>query len=341
VTSEPTHDPAEGYVRRAALLADLGRYDEAGQELGFAISLAPDNAVALSMLAAVHLAAERPEEALAAAEEAIAAAPGSLQPLIQQGMALCDLRRFKEAALVAELILGIGPDDPYAQLHGAAILGESRNGQKALNAAWRAVELAPEDPQAHLVLGVVAARMELFDLAERAYREALRLDPELAEARHNVGVVNLEQRRFATALEHLAEAAAIQPVRSESTRQTMGDAVSRLALYVGGYTIVAAVFTACMHAGSDGASRVWGFLAGVAGLIVIWAFARKLATPLRDTLRTLMRSDRPLGLAIYATLAGPALILLYALIGTPWPLALAIATTAVAEIAVVARTRYR
>jgi len=329
-------DPVEGYVRRAVLLADLGRYDEAERELGFAVALAPDNADALGMLAAVHLAAEQPAEALAAAERAVAAAPGALPPLVRRGMALCDLGRYKEAADVATVILEAGPDDPYAQTHGAALLGESRNGQPALNAAWHAVRLAPEDPQAHLVLGVVAARLQLFDLAERAYREALRLDPALDRARDDVGVVHLERRRYALALERLAEIAAPQVTRVEPGRRPAADPLSRLVFYTGAYTVVAAILTACMHVGNAGASRVWGFLAAVAGFVGVWFFARKVPAELRDR----VRADRTLALAVGATLAGPGLILLYALLGSPWPLALAIAATVVAQIAVIVRIRF-
>jgi tetratricopeptide (TPR) repeat protein len=333
---EPDAD-VDGYLRRAELLADLGRYDDAAAELGFAIALEPENAVALSMLAAVHLAAERPEEALSAADRAVAAAPSELHPKVQRGMALVDLRRFKEAAAVADEVLAQGPEDAYAQRSAAAILGEARNGQVALNAAWRAVQLAPEQAEAHLVLGVVAARMQLYDLAERAYREALRLDPELAEARHNVGVVRLEQRRYAEALEHLAEAAAVRPARSEQAVRTIGGGIQQLVLYGAGYTMVAAVVVACFAAGNGPSSRVLAVLFALTGAGVVWWHARQVPGSLTPVLRDLLRTDRLLAFAVYTALAGPGLILLYAVVGTPWPLALAIVAGAVAELAVLRR----
>jgi len=324
---------AEGYVQRAELLAELGRYDEAAAEVGYAIALEPDNVPALVMLAMVKLAAEKPEEALAAADLAVAAAPELVHPLVIRGHALADLRRFKEAAAVADEILGLGPDDAYAQRSGAAILAESRNGQQAINAAWRAVELAPEEPQAHLVLGLVAARMQLFELAERAYREALRLDPEMAEAQHNIGVIRLEQRRYSEALEHLADAAAMAPTRNDGA-QAIGDGLRRLLMYGAGYTIVVSVLVACMAAGNQFSSRVWAGLAAVTGGILLWRFSRRVPNLARGRLPELMRADRALGLAAYAVAAGPCLLLLYALVGSPWPLVLAITATAAAELAV-------
>ncbi|GIJ36500.1 Tetratricopeptide repeat-containing protein [Micromonospora sediminimaris] len=204
----PTDPPAaDGYLERATLLAELGRYDEAVAELGFALALDPAAASVSTMLARVHLAAGRPAEALAAAQAAVAAAPGQVPPLVARGLALGDLERYAEAAGTADEILALGPEDAYAQRSAAAILAGSRNGQPALNAAWRGVELAPDEPQGHLVLGLVAANMRMYDLAERAYREALRLDPRLAETGDDVGVLRLEQRRWSAALARLAEAA--------------------------------------------------------------------------------------------------------------------------------------
>jgi tetratricopeptide (TPR) repeat protein len=339
MSSDATSDQsaADGYLQRAQLLAELGRYDEAAGELGFAIALEPGNADALTMLARVHLAADRPTEALTAADSAVAAAPGAIPPLVARGLALVDLRKFAEAARMADEVLALGPTDAYAQRSAAAIRAGARTGQPALNAAWRGVELAPEEPQAHLVLGLVSARLELFDLAERAYREALRLDPQLAEARHDMGVIRLEQRRYAEALEHLAEAAAISPGRVDS-RRTISDGLRRLVLYGAGWSLVATVLVAFLAAGAPGTSRVFAVLAALGGALVVWRFAARLPGLTRTILPGLLRSDRTLALAVYAVAAAPALLLLYALVGTPWPLVAAITATTVAELAVFTRT---
>ncbi|MFI6823565.1 tetratricopeptide repeat protein [Micromonospora sp. NPDC050187] len=333
--TEETESP-DSYLQRAQLLAELGRYDEAAGELAHLLARDPTHAPALTMLARVHLAADRGAEALTAAESAAAAAPGVVEPLVARGLALSDLQRYAEAARTADEILALGPDDAYAQRSAAAILAGARNGQPALNAAWRGVELAPEEPQAHLVLGLVAARMELFDLAERAYSEALRLDPELGEAQHDIGVIRLEQRRYAEALEHLADAAAISPGRVDSGR-TISDGLRRLVLYGAGWSLVATVLVACLAAGSGGGSRVFAAVAAFGGALVVWRYAAKVPSLTSSILPGLLRTDRTLALAVYAVAAAPALILLYALVGTPWPLVLAIVATAVAELAAFTR----
>ncbi|MFE9693495.1 tetratricopeptide repeat protein [Micromonospora sp. NPDC005806] len=327
---------ADGYLQRAQLLAELGRYDEAVGELSSLIATDPGHAEALTMLARMHIATDRSAAALSAAEAAVAAAPTAVPPLVARGFALVDLGRWKAAASTADGILALGPTDPYAQRSAAAILSGSRNGQQALDAAWRGVELAPEEPQAHLVLGLVSARLELFDLAERAYREALRLDPQLAGARHDMGVLRLEQRRYAEALEHLTEAAAMDPARSDAGR-TISDGLRRLVLYGAGWCLVAAVLVAFLGPSAPGLSRVVAFLAAVGGALVVWRYAARVPGLFGTILPGLLRADHSLALAMYAVAVAPMLLVLYALVGGPWPVVFSVAVAMVAEFAVLAR----
>ncbi|OWV09890.1 hypothetical protein B5D80_08620 [Micromonospora wenchangensis] len=437
--------PLDGYRQRAQLLAELGRHDEATEELGFALALAPTDPAALTLLARLHLAAGRPGEAVAAADAAIApprpdppqlsgpphppappgpvappgpggssrpadpsgapapagpaggwAAPGQPGPptspdpsgsspdrptppvgsdrpgtpafsgpagvpgaptpagpaggagasgaagarvptaaLVVRAIALADLGEYAESARTADRILAAGPGDAYAQRSAAAILAEARNGQPALNAAWRGVELAPDEPQAHLVLALVAGRLELFDLAERAYREALRLDPELAEARHDPGVLRLERRRWVLALEQVAALAPVQPARAEKLPLWAG--LRRLVLIGSGWSLVASLLLAFLAAGGAGASRVVAVLAAAGGALLAWRLSRRVPELGRVVLPALRREDRALAFAVYAVPAGPALLLLFALVGSPWPLVLAIALAVPATL--VAATR--
>ncbi|HEX5204619.1 hypothetical protein ACFQS1_07605 [Paractinoplanes rhizophilus] len=217
---DPETTPEE-YRQRALLLADLGRYDEAAGEIAAGLSAAPGEPSLLATLARIHLAAEQPAEALAAAERAVAAAPETLSTLVVRAMALTDSRRYADAARVASDILRRWPADAYAQRTGAALLSESRNGQEALNAAWNGVRVAPAEAEAHLVLAVVAARLRLFDLAQRAYAEALDLDPAIGDAQTEVGIVRFERRRWAQALEELADDATL-PMRADGPLEAGG-----------------------------------------------------------------------------------------------------------------------
>ncbi|GAA1880327.1 hypothetical protein GCM10009687_55740 [Asanoa iriomotensis] len=310
-------DPTEGHLRRAELLADLGHFDEAVAELDPPLAANPSDGGALALLAAIQLAAGKPEPALEAAEKAVAATPAAIQPQVTEGEALLQLRRFKEAAVVAERILDAGPDDPYAQLNGAAILGEARNGQRALDAAWQAVNLAPQDARAHLVLSGIAGRLQLTELAEQARDEALRLDPELA----STGSVG----RFA-----------IPEPTARDLRPTPATAIGWLALYAGAFTVPVAMLAAVLHAVHPATSRVVAVVLGLCGVGLVALFANRLPGSARETLT----SDRASRIAAAATLAGPLSVIAYGVIGSPWAVAVALATTAVAAVAVVSRIKF-
>ncbi|MFI7158302.1 tetratricopeptide repeat protein [Micromonospora chalcea] len=355
----PDQSAADGYLQRAHLLAELGRYDEGVGELTALLADEPGHLPALTMLARMHLAAGRPAEALAVAEMAVTPVPdavtadgetsaveppvavetsgtraadtagGVLPVLVARGFALLDLERWKPAAATADEILARGPGDAYAQRSAAAILSASRNGQAALDAAWRGVELAPEEPEAHLVLGLVAVRLQLFDLAERAYREALRLDPELGEAGQDVGVARLERRRYAETLEHLTALADLPVARPDPVR-TVDDGIRRLLLSVAGWSLLASLLAGVLAPASSGASRLFAALS-VAGVAVL---LRRPAT-WRPGLREAM--SRGLAVPVWAAAVAVLLLLVYALVGSPWPLAGVVTASVVAGLTAFAR----
>jgi hypothetical protein len=368
---EPDTTPEE-HRQRALLLADLGRYDEAAEEVAAGLQSAPDESALLATLARIHLAADQPTEALAAADRAAAADPGTLAALVVRAMALTDSRRFGEAAQIAGEILRAWPEDAYAQRTGAALLSESRNGQEALNAAWNGVRVAPSEAEAHLVLAVVAARLRLFDLAQRAYAEALDLDSAIGDAGQDVGIVRLERRRWARALEDLAEEASLGAARTEpdgfpveqptampapsnfaeppavsrpskpvlDVSADSADAVLETIRYGANGTLVAAVVTAAMTLISTGISRVWAGLIGflVFAAVVFW-FRSRLTEPAGLVLARLRSGKRSLVVALYLTFAAPLFLVAYAVVGGLPTLLAGMVLAVVAEGLVLLRRR--
>jgi Flp pilus assembly protein TadD len=394
---EPDTTP-EDHRQRALLLADLGRYDEAADEIAAGLTAttaasgpsaapgpivsgaepasAPEEIALLATLARIHLIAEQPVEALAAADRAVATAPAGLPALVVRAMALTDSRRFAEAAQVAGDILRTWPEDAYAQRTGAALLSESRNGQEALNAAWNGVRVAPVEAEAHLVLAVVAARLRLFDLAQRAYAESLELDPAIGAAGQDVGIVRLERRRWARALEELAEEASLgappgppspgpvselagtsdQPARSNwseppavsrprkqvlDVSAASAGAVLETIRYGANGTLVAAVLTAAMTLISTGISRVWAGLIGVlVFLAVILWFRSRLSEPVGVVLGRLRSADRWLAAALYMTFAAPLFLVAYAVVGGLPAIIAGMVLAAIADLVVLLGRRH-
>jgi tetratricopeptide (TPR) repeat protein len=325
-------EPPDSYVHRAELLADLGRYDEAAAEL---VGARPGDVVALTLLSRIRLVAGSPAEALAAADAAVAAAPADLAALIARGMALADLGRIDEAAAQAEQILRRGRDDGYACTSAAAILAIGRAGQVALDAAWEGVRLAPDQPRAHLVLGVVASRLGLKEIAERAYQEALALDPRLRQAPAAAGIVRAEQQRYATALSHFGPRRRPAPGRSRPRREGNGPpagGLSRLLRLGVGGAVAAPLLVTLTYGYGVGAPQLAVLLAA-AGLAVGWVAWRRLPAPDRAGLPELLRADRSAAVVVWAVLAVPVLLLGFGLLGSPWPLLVAVVAGIVALFA--------
>ncbi|HYN94782.1 MAG TPA: hypothetical protein VES42_13115, partial [Pilimelia sp.] len=101
--------------------------------------------------------------------------------------------------------------------------------------------------------------------------------------------------------------------------------VRRLLQLGAAYGLLAPVLVACAATGDRGLSRVQAVALGVIGVGMLAVLATRLPGRVREVLPPLMRADRALAVAVYGVAAGPILVLLYAVVGTPWPLAAAVA----------------
>lgn len=328
-------------LRQAELLADLGRYEEAAQELERAVAERPADPAAHTLLARVRLASGALAEALRAADAAVAAAPTDVEANVARGLVLADLGRVDEAAAQAERILRHGRGNGYACTSAAAVLARVRNGQVALDAAWEGVRLAPDQPRAHLVLGVVAAGLGLDDVAERAYHEASRLDPRLLTAEAPLGLAREEEHRYALALSRLGVgrrpastgAGPADPTASlTDAAASPADPLRRLLDYGAGFAVLAPVLVACAAvAGAGGAA--WAALLATAGVVGLAVGYRRLPAPTRAATPARVRAHPPLALAVGAVAAAPVALALTALSGSSWPLLVALAAGLVALVA--------
>ncbi|WP_433239336.1 tetratricopeptide repeat protein [Streptosporangium sp. CA-135522] len=177
----------------ALALISRGAVDEAIAEAGEAVRLAPDRWYPHYMAGQVLYYAERPDEALRAAQAALAIDHGQAQ--IWELLARLHGER-EEWPLMAETArrgLALDPHDSRLVSFLAVALGELGDREQALAVAVDAVRLDPEDPLAHLVHGRVSLAFGSARDAARAFREALRLNPGLDQARELL-VVALKRR---------------------------------------------------------------------------------------------------------------------------------------------------
>ncbi len=127
------------------------------------------------------------------------------------------------------------------------------------------------------------------------------------------------------------------PAVGPVTHRAVPAALRQLVVWGTGWSVVAAVVVACSAATGSGFSRFVAVLAAIGGGVLVWRQASRLPGLTRTVLPVLRRTDRTLALAVYAACAAPALILLYALFGTPWPLILAIGVGTAAQLAIIGR----
>lgn len=308
-------------------MADLGRFEEAMRELAPVLAADPADAAGQTLAARLWLTMGNLREALAAADAAVAAARTDVAANVARGMTLAELGRRDEAVAQAEQILRLGRGDGAACTSAAAILAQVGNGQLALDAAWEGARLTPDRPRAHLVLGVVAARLGQDDVAARAYQEALVLDPKLAEQSVGPGLAQLEQHQYAAELSRFV---APEPSEADVPAAAAAAEVRKILRYAAGYAMIAAVLVACVAAAD--LARLAALLLGGVGLVVLAVSYRRLPIGVRRQLLELIRSDRSLEVAIWATVAAPALLVLLALIGRPWPVVASFVASSVALI---------
>jgi predicted TPR repeat methyltransferase len=151
--TQATPDPAAFEQAKAEFLAGLARYqagDFAQAERHYQASLRwlPRRPSTLTNLAAVQLRLGRPADALASADAALAAEPGSADALLHRGSALAQLGRAAQALVAFERLCTLAPEHPLAWSHRGNLLREMKRYDEAAAALREALRLGA-DPELH------------------------------------------------------------------------------------------------------------------------------------------------------------------------------------------------
>ncbi len=295
VTSVPSHpDPAAAF-ERAGLLIELRRPEMAVRLLRDVLPAHTDRPDLWGQLAVALLAADRPQEALAAAEERLRLAPDDEWGHRLRGAALTQLGRHQEAIQAAADSVRLGPLDWHTHLALALALAAAGQWKPAWPVALHAVRLAPQESEAHSAVGLVAIGRGDWRRAEAAYRHVLSIDPGDALARSNLALVALGRGRAAQAVDGSADAVAADPGADLPRRNLQLAARIRmlrllslpgLAAGLGWLAVSGPVATMVA------AALIAGALAVVAGAAA-WTW-RSLPRPVRAYLGMKLRTDRDL-----------------------------------------------
>jgi tetratricopeptide (TPR) repeat protein len=194
VSIEP--DPLQLELERAQTLVELGRFEEARAVLTQLLGREPGVARAWCLFAQTQLAAGYPKAALDAAEHAASREPENEWAHRLRSIALERLGYRNEAFAAANEAVAAAPHawQTHMRLAEACLVGRW-NSDVALSAAKRAVELAPNEPNAHFVLGRAFEMCGEGAEAELCYRRALEIDSQHAAAHHELARMRYEASR--------------------------------------------------------------------------------------------------------------------------------------------------
>jgi tetratricopeptide (TPR) repeat protein len=135
----------------------------------------------------------RYEDAIAAADAALAIDPKSMSAWLSRGAALKAVGRFWDAADSLEAALGCMPGLAIVHLNVANIYAALERFAKAEDHLHKAIELEPSLVEAYASLGSVYIRMVRYDLAEAPTRFALSLDAGNVVANQNLAAILAQQ----------------------------------------------------------------------------------------------------------------------------------------------------
>jgi tetratricopeptide (TPR) repeat protein len=190
------------YQQRARETGDPSFYPRSETALRQSLRLAPENAIAVTGLAALAASRHRFEDARALAERASRLAPASAGPLGVLGDALVELGRYRKAFAAFDRMAALKPNlASYSRVsYARELLGDPRGAIAAMRLAVQAGEGTAEPAAWSLVqLGNLYFGTGRLAPAEHAYREALIRFPGYVHAEAALGRIAAARGHFGAA----------------------------------------------------------------------------------------------------------------------------------------------
>lgn len=196
---------------RAHQLISQGRWSEAAEQLRQALAQDPGDAYTLALLALCEANAERPREAIAAAQAALAADADLDFAHFAHARALLADHRPVEAEAAVRRALAIDPHDADHHALLASCLSVRSEFSAALAAAEAGLAIDPEHAGCNDLRGHCLTQLGRKDEAEAHIARHLARDPDDPDAHANVGFNLLHRNRPQEAGQHFAEALRLDP----------------------------------------------------------------------------------------------------------------------------------
>ncbi len=201
---EKAHQVMAVILSRRGDLAGAARHTNRDKKTNYEAVAHYDRGVVLASL-------DRPEEAIAAFQQALEITPFDVLAHYQLARVYEQLGDQEQAQVHLAAMTKIDPEDPRGLYRLGSFLGVQGKADEAIKYLNEYLRLQPDDVAALNNLGLVYAKQNNDAEAIEVYRKAVEIDPDDHSVRRNLALALFNQGEFDEAGEHFAEAIRIEP----------------------------------------------------------------------------------------------------------------------------------
>jgi tetratricopeptide (TPR) repeat protein len=182
---------ANFYTLRAGLLLNVGRADQAMEDIRQALTLDAANSEALALQSVIAVVQNRKNESLAAAQKAVKHNPRSAAAHMALSYAHQAVFRLPEALQDAGAAVANAPENGTAWARLAELQLSTGELDRGIESARKAVALAPRIAHAHTILGFAYLTRFRTQKARTAFHQAIALDSAAPLPRLGLGLAEI------------------------------------------------------------------------------------------------------------------------------------------------------
>lgn len=201
----------EERYHKAHLLYQQQRYQDAVKVVNQMLSIEPNDAESLALLALCNLQLEEYPQALSAIDSAVAADPNNAYILYIKAVILANMRKLAEALVLVDQAISLNPEDASYYSIKSFILYEKKDYAGALQAADNALSIDAEHLDALNNRSRALLRLKRTEESWETIEEALHQDPNNDNTHATYAWSLLEKGEAKKALQHFTEALRINP----------------------------------------------------------------------------------------------------------------------------------